>query len=153
MNKTHNHGKLWTDETFECNEESLLDKIKKRSSITAIIGTGILGLLHTASHLMPAIGVLGYTISEHSKLEDNHQVIDIFGYDINQVLSHPIMQVAYVGFVFLGFYYIYKDHKHHKHERIVKKQLQKTRKLLELTQKELESYKLRFMKEGNNKLL
>lgn len=130
------------DNRIEFDEESLSDKIKKKSGIIAIVGTGVLGLLHTASHLIPAIGAIGY-MRGYAEPEEHHNVIKVLGYDINPILSHPIMQVAYVGFVFLGFYYIYKDHKHHKHERIARKQLYETQKLLELTQRELEDYKSR----------
>ena len=116
---------------FECNDESVSDKIKNKGSLIAIIGTGILGLLHTLSHLIPAIGAIGY-MKGYSEPEDD--VINIFGYNIEPILAHPIMQIAYVGFVFLGFYYIYRDHKHHEHEKEIRKKLYET-------QKELEKYK------------
>jgi len=102
-----------------CNEESAFDKIKKKSGVIAIIGAGFLGLLHILSHLIPAMLAISYV----TKHEHEQEQIVIFGFDINSVLSHPIVQIAFIGFVFMSFYYIYKDHQHHKHERIIQHQL------------------------------
>jgi len=129
------------DDNILSDEESIVEKIKKKSGIIAIIGTGVLGLLHIASHLIPALAVILYSVSGQTQPEQAYNSISIFGIDIEPIISHPIMQVFYLIFVFLSFYYIHRDHKHHKHERIIKKQLHETQRLLGSTQKELESYR------------
>ena len=114
----------------EFDEESFSEKIKKRSGIAAIIGTGILGLLHISSHLIPAVGAIGY-MKGYASSREEEIAIRLFGYNLNPVLSHPLMQIAYVAFIFLGFYYIYRDHKHHEHEKFLRYELYKAKRELE----------------------
>ena len=109
-------------EKLDYDEETLKDKIKKRTGILTLIGTGILSILHVLSHIIPAVGVLGLSfISETSKTY--------------QILSSEYLQIAYVGFVVLSFWYIYRDHKHHEHERELRKQLSEAREELERLKK------------------
>jgi hypothetical protein len=124
------------EEKLSYDEESIVEKIKNKSGIPAVIGLGVLNLLHTLSHIIPAIGALGISQMEAA----HHEAIYVFNYDIGPIVSNPVMQIAYVTFVPLSFYYLYRDHKHHKHEKIIRKQLYETQKLLEETQKELQNY-------------
>lgn len=99
-----------TRKDLDYDEENLKDKLKKNVGIFTLIGTGILSVLHVLSHVIPAIGIFGLVFgSENSK--------------IYQILSNEYLQIAYVGFVVLSFWYIYRDHKHHQHERELRKQL------------------------------
>lgn len=97
-------------EKLEYDEETLKDKVKRKAGIFALIGSGILSIIHVLSHLVPALAVLGFLFG--SKYE--------FLYNI---VSNEYMQFAFLPFVFLGFWYMYRDHKHHKHERDLRKQL------------------------------
>ena len=125
------------EEKLAYDEESIVEKIKNKSSTASVIGLGMLNLVHTLSHIIPAIGALGISQMEAA----HHEAIYILNYDISPIVTNPIMQMAYVAFVPLSFYYLYRDHKHHKHERIIRKQLYETQKLLEETQQKLVNYK------------
>ena len=111
---------------LDYDEESLEGKIKNKGGIVGIIGIGILGFVHALSHVIPAIGAFGM-----SQIEEHEEVISFLGYNIAPILTNPIMQIAYLAFVPLSFYWIYRDHKHHRHEREVRKELLKTKKELE----------------------
>jgi hypothetical protein len=124
------------EEKLAYDEVSIAEKIKNKSEISAVIGLGVLNLVHTLSHIIPAIGALGISQMEAA----HHEAIYVFNYDISPIVTNPIMQMAYVAFVPLSFYYLYRDHKHHKHERIIRKQLYETQKLLEETQQKLHNY-------------
>ncbi|HYD02669.1 MAG TPA: hypothetical protein VEC16_00060 [Alphaproteobacteria bacterium] len=78
--------------------------------------TGLLGLLHALSHIIPAAANIGYIVSEQTQEENEHSPLE-------EIMHHPLMNIASIFFVILGFYYIYKDHKHHKHEHILKKKI------------------------------
>ncbi len=99
------------EEKLSYDEESIKDKIKSKGSVSAVIGLGVLNLVHTLSHIIPAIGALGISQME----AQHHEVIKLFDYDVSPIITNPLMQIAYVAFVPLSFYYLYRDHKHHKH--------------------------------------
>ena len=82
-----------------------------------MIGSGILSILYTLSHIVPAIGILGLSFLESNKI-------------IYNFLSNEYTQLAYLPFVGLSFYYIYRDHKHHKHERKLRMKLRETEEKL-----------------------
>ncbi|MBS3084712.1 hypothetical protein J4411_02255 [Candidatus Pacearchaeota archaeon] len=137
MEKENLLEKNLEEEKMGYDEESLGEKIKNRGSLAGIIGLGTLGFVHTLSHVIPAIGALGM-----SQLETNHnEAIYVLGYNIEPIITHPVMQIAYLAFVPLSFWYIYKDHKHHKHEKEVRNKFEKTKKELLETKSELESLK------------
>ena len=117
---------------MDYDEEGLGEKIKNKGSIIGIIGVGILGFIHVLSHVIPAIGALGL-----SQIERHEEIISVFGYNIAPILTNPIMQIAYLLFVPLSFYYIYRDHMHHRHEREVRRELGKAKKELELLKRKL----------------
>ncbi|MBU2612398.1 MAG: hypothetical protein KKB62_01615 [Nanoarchaeota archaeon] len=114
------------EKNIECQEDSIKKKIKEKGSIIGMIGLGALGFIHALSHVIPAIGAFGM-----SQLETHNEAISVFGYNIEPIVTHPVMQIAYLAFVPLSFYWIYRDHKHHQHEREVRKELLKTKKELE----------------------
>ncbi len=89
---------------MDYDEESFSEKLKKGASIFTLIGSGLLSVVHILSHLVPAFAVLGFFFG--SKYE--------FIYNI---VSNEYMQLAFIPFVFLSFWYMYRDHKHHKHEK------------------------------------
>lgn len=111
----------------ECKEDSFVENVKEKGGIAGIIGVGVLGFVHTLSHIIPAIGALGMSQLEHA----HEEPLYFIGYNIEPILSHPVMQIAYLAFVPLSFYYIYKDHKHHKHEREVRNELKKAKEEIE----------------------
>gem|GEM_PF-5687115 len=109
-----------------------LESVKKsasRGGLIALIATGLLGVMHTMSHLIPAIGILGYTI-EGQAAEHTEEALMLFGINIGPFLFHPVMQIAYVLFVPLSFYYIYRDHQHHKEFHKVEQELERAKKEL-----------------------
>ena len=111
MHEEHSNEKLDYD------EELFKDKAKRRAGIFALIGSGILSILHTLSHIVPAVGILGLSLGE--------------GYPtIYNFVSNEYVQLAYVPFVGLSFYYMYRDHKHHKHEKELRRRLGEMKKLL-----------------------
>ncbi len=113
---------------LDYDEETVSEKVKEKSSVLGIIGLGILGFVHTLSHVIPAIGALAM-----SQVEVSHeQAMYVLGVNVTPILTNPVMEVAYMVFVPLSFYYIYRDHVHHKHERKIR---------LERTKKELEELK------------
>jgi hypothetical protein len=85
-------------------EESFREKVKRKAGVFTLIGSGLLSVVHTLSHIVPAIGILGFSLGENSG----------FFYTL---VSNEYMQFAYIPFVFLSFWYMYRDHKHHKHEK------------------------------------
>ena len=111
-------------EKLDYDEESLKEKVKKRAGIFALVGSGLISILHTLSHIIPAIGIIGLSFAESNKT-------------IYNFLSNEYTQLAYLPFVGLGFYYMYRDHQHHKHERGLRKKLQKTEEKLRNLKKKL----------------
>ena len=109
---------------LDYDEETFKEKTKRKAGFLALIGTGLLSILHILSHVLPAIGVLGLSFGENYGL-------------IYRILSNEYMQIAYIFFVGLSFYYIYRDHKHHKHEK-------ELRRRLEQTEEELRSLKEKY---------
>ena len=109
-------------EKLDYDEETLRDKVKRKTGILTLIGTGILSVVHTLSHIIPAIGVLGLSFGDKSPL-------------LYRIVSNEYMQLAYLPFVVLSFWYMYRDHKHHRHERDLREQLSETRKELERIKK------------------
>lgn len=95
---------------LEHDEESLKEKAKRGAGIFTLIGTGILSIVHTLSHVIPAIGALGFVLG--SRYEPLYKIV-----------SNEYMQLAFIPFVFLSFWYIYRDHKHHKHEHELRRKL------------------------------
>ena len=104
-------------EHLDYDEESLSEKIKRKAPFAALIGSGLLSVIHTLSHIVPAVGVLGFSFGKES------------GFLFN-IVSNEYMQLAYIPFVALGFWYMYRDHQHHKHERELRKENERLRKLL-----------------------
>ena len=102
---------------LDSDEETFKDKLKRKAGIFALIGSGILSVVHVLSHLVPALAVLGFLFG--SKYE--------FLYNI---VSNEYMQFAFLPFVFLGFWYMYRDHKHHQHERELRTKLSKAQEEL-----------------------
>ncbi len=112
---------------LDYDEETVSEKVKEKSSVLGIIGLGILGFVHTLSHVIPAIGALAM-----SQVEVSHeQAMYVLGVNVTPILTNPVMEVAYMVFVPLSFYYIYRDHVHHKHERKIRLELERTKKELE----------------------
>jgi len=105
-------------EHLDHDEESLREKAKRGAGIFTLIGSGILSVIHTLSHIVPAVGVLGLSLG--SRYEPLYNIV-----------SNDYMQLAYIPFVALSFWYIYKDHMHHKHEKELRKELGETKKKLE----------------------
>jgi|SRR3989344_4492980 len=103
---------------LDYDEETFKEKTKRKAGFLALIGTGLLSILHILSHVLPAIGVLGLSFGENYGL-------------IYRILSNEYMQIAYIFFVGLSFYYIYRDHKHHKHEKELRKRIEEMERLLE----------------------
>ena len=103
---------------LDYDEETFKEKTKRKAGFLALIGTGLLSILHILSHVLPAIGVLGLSFGEN------------YGF-IYRILSNEYMQIAYIFFVGLSFYYIYRDHKHHKHEKELRKRIEEMERLLE----------------------
>ena len=125
------------NDKLDYDEKTLKEKIKDKSGLAGIIGIGALGFVHTLSHVIPAIGAFGM-----AQIKEPEQVIRIFGYNVAPILTSRPMEIAYMAFVPLSFYYIYKDHKHHNHERKIRKELEETRKeLMELKMKNKEDIK------------
>ena len=112
------------NEILDYDEETFKDKVKKKTGIFALIGTGVLSVIHTMSHIVPAIGVLGFSFGGKYPL-------------IYKIVSNEYLQLAYVPFVGLSFYYIYRDHKHHHHERELRKQLSETQNELDELKKKM----------------
>ncbi|MDP3965923.1 MAG: hypothetical protein Q8Q04_00120 [archaeon] len=119
------------EKKIDYDEDSLKEKIKKKGSVIGMIGLGVLGAVHTLSHVIPAIGAVGM-----SQLETHNEAIRVFGYDIEPIITHPAMQFAYLAFVPLSFYWIYRDHVHHKHEKEVRKELIEAKKEIELLKRD-----------------
>ena len=115
------------DKEIKCKEDSFTEKIKNKGGLLGMVGLGTLGLVHTLSHVIPAIGALG--MSQVEKIHD--EALYVFGYNIEPILTHPVMQIAYLAFVPLSFYYIYRDHVHHKHEKEVRNELLMAKKEIE----------------------
>jgi hypothetical protein len=111
-----------TFEKLDYDEKSLKEKIKGKTGIFALIGTGILSVLHTLSHIVPAIGVLGLSLGEKSPW-------------LYKIVSNEYLQLAYLPFVVISFWYIYRDHQHHKHEHELRARLQKAEAELEKLKK------------------
>lgn len=103
---------------LEFDEESFKDKLKRKAGIFTLIGSGILSILHTLSHVVPAIGIIGFSLGEDSGF-------------LYTFVSNEYLQLAYLPFVAISFYYMYRDHKHHKHEKELRKELEETKALLE----------------------
>jgi len=107
----------FSSEKLDYDEESFRDKARKGAGIFSLIASGLLSLLHTLSHIVPAVGVLGLSLGAKNSLFYN-------------VISSEYMQMAYIPFVALSFYYMYRDHEHHKHERELRRENERLRKLL-----------------------
>ena len=106
------------DDEINCDDESFKEKVKSGAGVATLIGSGILSVLHILSHIIPAVGILGLSfLSENS----------IF----YRIVSSEYMQIAYVGFVALSFYYIYRDHRHHKHEKELRRKISELERELE----------------------
>ena len=101
---------------LDYDEESFKDKAKKGAGIFSLIASGLLSILHTLSHIIPAIGLLGLSFGGDSLFYN--------------IVSNELMQLAYIPFVALSFWYMYRDHQHHKHERELRKENERLRKLL-----------------------
>ena len=95
---------------------------KKGVGIFALIGTGLLSIVHTLSHVVPAIGVIGLSLGEDSGL-------------LYRIVSNEFMQIAYIPFVALSFWYMYKDHKHTEHERELTRRLNEAERKLKSLKK------------------
>ena len=106
------------EEKLDYDEEPFRDKAKKGVGFFALIGSGLLSILHTLSHIVPAIGVVGFSLGEKYPA--------FYGF-----VSNEYVQLAYIPFVGLSFYYMYRDHKHHKHEKELRKKLSEMKRLLE----------------------
>ena len=106
------------DDGLDYDEEHFSEKAKRGAGIFTLIGTGILSIVHTLSHIVPAVGVLGLSAGEKYPL-------------LYSIVSNEYMQLAYIPFVGLSFYYMYRDHKHHKHEKELRRELTEVRKQLE----------------------
>lgn len=107
-------------------------------SVWAIVALGLLSIVHTLSHLLPALGVLGYAIEEQAGehvAEHAHEALVLFGINFGAVLFHPVMQFAYILFVPLSFYYIFADHKHHKELHRLEHELEHAKKDLAAARK------------------
>src|SRR3990172_13411170 len=104
---------------IDYDEESFSEKVKKRAGIFSLIASGLLSILHTLSHIVPALGVIGFAMGDGNS----------FFY---KIVSSDYMQIAYFPFVILSFYYMYRDHQHHKHERELRKENEELRKKLKL---------------------
>ena len=102
---------------LDYDEEPFRDKAKRGAGALALIGSGSLSLLHTLSHIVPAAGVLGLSLGEKNPALYNF-------------VSNEYVQLAYVPFVALSFYYMYRDHQHHKHEMVLRKKISEMEKLL-----------------------
>lgn len=110
---------------LDYDEKSLKEKIKEKSGLVGYIGLGTMGFLHALSHVVPAIGALGMATANHE------EEIRVFGYNIAPVLTSTPMEVGYLAFVPLSFYFIYRDHRHHKHEKEIRKENERLKKELE----------------------
>src|SRR3989344_6169394 len=106
------------DDGLDYDEEHFSEKAKRGAGIFTLIGTGILSIVHTLSHIVPAVGVLGLSAGEKYPL-------------LYSIVSNEYMQLAYIPFVGLSFYYMYRDHKHHKHEKELRKRIYEMERLLE----------------------
>jgi len=102
---------------LDYDEESFKDKAKKGAGVFTLIGSGLLSIIHTLSHIVPAIGVLGLSSGEKYPF-------------LYSIVSNEYMQLAYIPFVALSFYYMYRDHKHHKHEKELRKENDRLKNLL-----------------------
>ena len=102
---------------LDYDEESLKDKAKRGAGFATLIGSGILSVVHTLSHIVPAIGVIGLSVGGRYE-------------PLYNFVSNEYMQLAYVPFVALSFWYMYRDHKHHKHEKELRNENERLRKLL-----------------------
>lgn len=100
-----------TSKKIDYDEEPLKEKVKRGAGIFTIIGSAFLAVVHTLSHIVPAIGVLGLSLGESTPFYN--------------IVSNEYMQLAYIPLVGLGFYYMYRDHQHHKHEHELRERLQK----------------------------
>mgnify|MGYP001570884874 CR=1 FL=1 len=107
-------------ERLDYDEESLRDKVKRGAGLLTLVGSGLLSVLHTLSHVVPAVGVVGLSLGENYK-------------PLHDFFSKEYMQVAYLPFVVLSFCYMYRDHKHHKHEKDLRKKIHEMERLLEET--------------------
>jgi hypothetical protein len=71
--------------------------MQKLTGLAAIAGTGAVSVLHTLSHLVPALAVLeGASHTNGTFMES---------------VSHPSFGIAYVAFVPLSIYYAVKETK------------------------------------------
>jgi len=113
----------YTLNKFDYNEESFKDKLKRGAGLLSLISTGLLSILHTLSHIVPAIGVLGLSFGNEAS-------------NFYKIVSNEYVQLAYLPFVALSFYYIYRDHQHHKHERELRKELYRVKTELDNIKKE-----------------
>lgn len=107
-------------------------------SVWAIVALGLLSIVHTLSHLLPALGVLGYAIEEQAgehAAEHAHEALMLFGINFGAIIFHPVMQIAYILFVPLSFYYMFADHKHHKELHRLEHELEHTKKELAAARK------------------
>ncbi|MCR4327017.1 MAG: hypothetical protein NUV46_00350 [Nanoarchaeota archaeon] len=120
------------EKEIKCKEDSFAEKVKEKGGLAGVIGVGVLGFVHTLSHVIPAIGALSMSQLEHS----SEEALYLFGYNVEPILSHPVMQIAYLAFVPLSFYYIWNDHKHHKHEKEVRSELLRAKQEIEELKKE-----------------
>ena len=111
------------EENLDYDEEPLKDKAKRGAGILTLIGTGALSVVHTLSHIVPAVGVLGLSLG--AKYSTFYKFV-----------SNEYVQLAYIPFVGLSFYYIYRDHKHHKHEKELRKRIYDMERLLEENRRE-----------------
>lgn len=98
---------------LDYDEESIKEKVKRRAGILTLIGSGLLSIFHVLSHVVPAIAVLGFSFGEKNPLYN--------------LVNNEYMQIAFVPFVILSFWYMYRDHKHHKHEKELRRELEEAR--------------------------
>ncbi len=105
------------DDHLDYDEESLNEKAKRGAGLFTLVGSGILSIVHTLSHIIPAVGVIGFSVG--GKYEPLYNLV-----------SSEYMQLAYIPFVALSFWYMYRDHRHHKHEKELRKENERLRELL-----------------------
>ena len=96
-------------EHLDYDEESFKEKAKRKVGVFTMVGSGLLAIIHTLSHIVPAVAVLGFALGE--------------GNPLYNLVTNEYMQLAFIPFVGLSFYYMYRDHKHHKHEKELRREL------------------------------
>ena len=78
--------------------------IERITGLSSIVAAGTVTVIHAASHILPAIGALGYSYShdqEHSSI-------------MEKIVSHPAMNVAMATLIPVGIFYMVRDYRRHK---------------------------------------